>query len=275
MIRTMIRTIKGGEKVKNKDEMMGKLVKMRGRYEFKAMDDAPNEYKLSIYGTIGDWWDENTVDSISRELKGVEADTIHVHINSGGGNAFEGVAIGNFLKNHPAKIIVHVDGYAASAASVIAMAGDEIIMPSNTMLMIHQASTFMYGNADELVKVANDLRKIDTALRQSYKPRFVGTDEELEAMLKEETWLTADEAVALGLADEVVEEIEIVVDPDEDEDEDDEEPVDPIEDSVDVASIVAKYVGNDHESDEDTPQRTKKQNEYNEKAKRFNALLHI
>lgn len=134
---------------------------------------------------------------------------IHVHINSGGGSAFDGVAICNQLKQHSAEIIVHIDGWAASAASVIAMAGDKIIMPSNTMMMIHQASTFEYGNADLFEKTARNLRKIDSALAASYKKRFVGTDEELKQLLKDETWLTAEEAVALGLADEIADEIEI------------------------------------------------------------------
>ncbi|PHA29854.1 peptidase S14, partial [Bacillus wiedmannii] len=101
--------------------------------------------------------------------------------------------------------------------SVIAMAGDKIIMPSNTMMMIHQASTFEYGNADLFEKTARDLRKIDSALAASYKKRFVGTDEELKQLLKDETWLTAEEAVALGLADEIAD--EIVIDDTQEEEE--------------------------------------------------------
>ena len=167
------------------------------------------EYKLTIYGSIGGWFSDNDADTIRRKLNGVDADVIYVHINSGGGSAFDGVAICNMLKQHKAEVIVHIDGWAASAASIIAMGGDKIIMPSNTMMMIHQASTIEYGNADDFEKTAKDLRKIDTALRQSYKNRFVGTEEELIQLMKDETWLTADEALALGFADEVVNEIEI------------------------------------------------------------------
>src|SRR5690625_3418232 len=97
------------------------------------------------------------------------------------------------------------------------MSGDKIIMHSNTMMIIHQSSTFEYGNADVMEKTAKDLRKIDTALRQSYKNRFVGTEEELIQLMKDETWLTADEALALGFADEVVNEIEIDETQEEDE----------------------------------------------------------
>ncbi|MBG9617523.1 head maturation protease, ClpP-related [Bacillus cereus] len=186
---------------------MNKLLNLKRDIRFEAKGE--NEYKLTVYGSIGGWFSENNAEAVRRKIQDVKAEKIHVHINSGGGSAFDGVAICNQLKQHDAEIIVHIDGWAASAASVIAMAGDKIVMPSNTMMMIHQASTFEYGNADLFEKTARDLRKIDSALAASYKKRFVGTDEELKQLLKDETWLTAEEAVALGLADEIADEIEI------------------------------------------------------------------
>ncbi|HDR7631574.1 TPA: Clp protease ClpP [Bacillus mycoides] len=186
---------------------MNKLLNLKRDIRFEAKGE--NEYKLTVYGSIGGWFSENNAEAVRRKIQDVKAEKIHVHINSGGGSAFDGVAICNLLKQHDAEIIVHIDGWAASAASVIAMAGDKIIMPSNTMMMIHQASTIEYGNADLFEKTARDLRKIDSALAASYKKRFVGTDEELKQLLKDETWLTAEEAVALGLADEIADEIEI------------------------------------------------------------------
>ncbi|EOO63583.1 hypothetical protein IKE_05150 [Bacillus cereus VD196] len=180
---------------------MNKLLNLKRDIRFEAKGE--NEYKLTVYGSIGGWFSENNAEAVRRKIQDVKAEKIHVHINSGGGSAFDGVAICNQLKQHSAEIIVHIDGWAASAASVIAMAGD------NTMMMIHQASTFEYGNADLFEKTARDLRKIDSALAASYKKRFVGTDEELKQLLKDETWLTAEEAVALGLADEIADEIEI------------------------------------------------------------------
>ncbi|HDR8094007.1 TPA: Clp protease ClpP [Bacillus cereus] len=186
---------------------MNKLLNLKRDIRFEAKGE--NEYKLTVYGSIGGWFSENNAEAVRRKIQDVKAEKIYVHINSGGGSAFDGVAICNQLKQHSAEIIVHIDGWAASAASVIAMAGDKIIMPSNTMMMIHQASTFEYGNADLFEKTARDLRKIDSALAASYKKRFVGTDEELKQLLKDETWLTAEEAVALGLADEIADEIEI------------------------------------------------------------------
>ncbi|WP_377864675.1 head maturation protease, ClpP-related [Bacillus sp. R86525] len=210
---------------------MNKLLNLKRDIRFESKGE--NEYKLTVYGSIGGWFSENNAEAVRRKIQDVKAEKIHVHINSGGGSAFDGVAICNQLKQHDAEIIVHIDGWAASAASVIAMAGDKIIMPSNTMMMIHQASTFEYGNADLFEKTARDLRKIDSALAASYKKRFVGTDEELKQLLKDETWLTAEEAVALGLADEIADEIEI-----DDTQEDEEEGV--VENFKE--DLVAKYM---------------------------------
>lgn len=209
---------------------MNKLLNLKRDIRFEAKGE--NEYKLTVYGSIGGWFSENNAEAVRRKIQDVKAERIHVHINSGGGSAFDGVAICNLLKQHDAEVIVHIDGWAASAASVIAMAGDKIIMPSNTMMMIHQASTFEYGNADFFEKTARDLRKIDSALAASYKKRFVGTDEELKQLLKDETWLTAEEAVALGLADEIADEIEI----DDTQEEEEEEVVENFKED-----LVAKY----------------------------------
>ncbi|WBX80128.1 Clp protease ClpP [Virgibacillus salarius] len=212
-------------------QQLNRVLNMKG--DIKLESKAENEYSLYIYGSIGGFFGDNSAQSIRRKLSGVEANKIHVHINSGGGSAFDGIAISNFLKNHKAEIIVHVDGWAASAASIIAMAGDKIIMPSNTVMMIHRASTIAIGNAGDFEKVANDLKKIDSAVTATYENRFVGEREELVKLLEDETFLTADEALAFGLADEVGEEIEIK-DPDDIEDEE-KEP----ENFKD--SLVAKY----------------------------------
>ena len=232
--------------MKNKPDKH-KLMNLKQDIRFEAQ--AENEYKLSIYGAIGGWFSEANAESIRRELKDVQAEKIHVHINSGGGSAFDGVAICNMLKQHDAEIIVHIDGWAASAASVIAMAGDKIIMPKNTMMMIHQASTYEFGNADDFEKTAKDLRKIDSALAASYTSRFVGSEEELKQLLKDETWLTADEAVALGLADEVVEEIEI------DDTQEDEEEIENLKDD-----LVAKYAARSNKPKPEEPEQAPKRN---------------
>lgn len=133
--------------------------------------------------------------------------TINLHINSPGGSVFEGTAIFNMLKNSRAFINVYVDGLAASIASVIAMAGDKIYMPANAMMMIHNPWVVCEGNADELRKMADDLEKIGSLSTDTYVKRSNGkaNAEEIQNLMDEETWLTAKEAVELGLADEVVE----------------------------------------------------------------------
>lgn len=230
---------------------MKKILNLKRDIRLENAND--KEYNLYIYGSIGGWFSDNDAETVKRKLEGVEAEKIHVHINSGGGSAFDGVAICNLLKQHKAEIIIYVDGFAASAASIIAMAGDKIIMPANTMMMIHQASTYEYGTADMLEKTAKDLRKIDTALRQTYRNRFVGTEGELIQLLRDETWLTADEAVALGFADEVAAEIDI----DESQEVDDEGAFENIKDD-----IVAKYAAQSNNPKPKEPESdpVKKQN---------------
>lgn len=156
-----------------------------------------------------EWMDSDTSASGFRDsLKEIgEVSEINLHINSPGGSVFEGIAIFNMLKNSKAKINVYIDGLAASIASVIAMAGDKIYMPSNAMLMIHNPWVLCQGNADELRKQADDLDKIGKLSVQTYVDRSNGktSAEEIQSLMNEEAWLTAQEAVDLGLADEVME----------------------------------------------------------------------
>ena len=133
--------------------------------------------------------------------------TINLHINSPGGSVFEGIAIYNMLKQNKAHVNVYVDGLAASIASVIAMSGDAIFMPSNSMLMIHNPWTMAVGNASELRKQADDLDKITESSIQTYLNQAGDKldEEALRQLMDDETWLTAKEAVDYGLATEVIE----------------------------------------------------------------------
>lgn len=132
---------------------------------------------------------------------------INLHINSPGGSVFEGIAIYNMLKQNPAHINVYVDGVAASIASVIAMSGDTIFMPSNAMMMIHNPWTMAVGNANELRKQADDLDQITKSSVQTYLAKAGDKLDEqtLKQLMDNETWLTAQEALDYGLADEVME----------------------------------------------------------------------
>ncbi len=132
---------------------------------------------------------------------------INLHINSPGGSVFEGIAIYNMLKQNKAKVNIYIDALAASIASVIAMSGDAIFMPSNSMMMIHNPYTIAVGNANELRKAADDLDQITKASIASYLAKAGDKldKDTLKELMDNETWLTADEAVSYGLADEVLE----------------------------------------------------------------------
>lgn len=137
-------------------------------------------------------------------LQGLSSgDTVNLYINSMGGNVKEALGIHSVLQRCPATVIAYIDGYAASAASVIAMAASKVIMPRNTAMMIHNAAWYAYGNPAELRKSADDLEVINMAAIQSYSmhagdklPR-----DKLQQMLDAETWLTAEDCVNYGLAD--------------------------------------------------------------------------
>jgi len=134
-----------------------------------------------------------------------DAKQINVYINSYGGSVFEGTAIYNQLKRHQAHKTVYIDGFACSIASVIAMAGDEIVMPRNAMMMVHNMWTVAIGNAAELRKAADDLDIINNAGRQAYLEKAGDKLDEafLAEMMNSETWLTAEDCLAFGLCDRI------------------------------------------------------------------------
>jgi ATP-dependent Clp protease protease subunit len=169
-----------------------------------AADDESAD--LYIYDQIGgDWFSEGitpkmVADALA-EAKG--AKTLNVYINSPGGNVFDGVAIYNEIRRFDARKVVHVDGVAASAASMIAMAGDEIVMAHNATMMIHEPWGLAIGNADEMRATADLLDKIsDDAVLESYS-RTEQPKEQLKEWMKAETWMNASEAVERKFADRV------------------------------------------------------------------------
>lgn len=179
---------------------------MKAIYQLKVKDDKATLY---IYGDIasdGYKWSESDISAgdIINKLQGVTATSIDVYINSYGGEVAQGIAIYNALKRHKAKVTTYVDGFACSIASVIAMAGDTRKMYSNSLLMIHNAWTVAQGNAEELEKAAEDLKVINEATKQAYLNVVNISEEELTKMLDAETWITAEKAVEMGFATEVI-----------------------------------------------------------------------
>ncbi|WLR44474.1 Clp protease ClpP (plasmid) [Bacillus carboniphilus] len=190
--------------------------------QFKAEEKyKENNTEITIYGDIGESWfgEAVTAKQINETLKNIDTERITIHLNSPGGDAFEGIAIYNQLKDHDAKVTVYVDGLAASIASIIAMAADELIMNKGSMLMIHEASTYAWGTKHDIQKTLNALEGIDKSLSDIYMTRYQGERSEIETMITNETWFTSEEAVEVGLADKVneveVEEENEEVDPEE------------------------------------------------------------
>lgn len=176
-------------------------------WSMKALDNKTGE--VLLYGEISDvsWWgDEVTPKQFKEDLDALgDVETIKVFINSPGGDVFAGQAIYSMLKRHKAQVHVYIDGLAASIASLIAMAGDKVVMPANAMMMIHNPWTFAVGNANDFRKLADDLDKIGDSMITAYGSRSALTTEEIKGLLDAETWLTAQECVEYGFADEVEE----------------------------------------------------------------------
>lgn len=169
---------------------------------------ANKEVELLVYGYVGGW-DIQSKDFIHQLKSLEEGTTLRIRINSGGGSAFEGIAIYHAIRRYSGYKIVEIDALAASAASIIAMAGDEIIMPNGTFLMIHNSWTYMEGDANELTRAAEMMEQLDNGLAEIYSIRTGQDTNEIKQMMKDETWLSAETALELGFATSIVDDIPI------------------------------------------------------------------
>lgn len=201
--------------------MPNEAVKERPRmWELRQAADLVDVLELYIYGDVSNgyydfwkgWIESETSANYFREkleeYPGVRE--IRIYINSEGGSVFEGTAIYNQLRRHPARKVVRIDGFACSIASVIAMAGDEIIMPANTMMFLHNMAWIAQGNPAELRRSADDLEKINRAGAEAYldKAKEKLSPETLTELMNNETWLTAAECLELGLCDRIADAVE-------------------------------------------------------------------
>lgn len=168
-------------------------------YEIKAAGDDVAE--VLLYDEIGGWGIYS--DDFARDLAKVTAKTIRLRIHSPGGSVFEGVNMFNALRRHGARIEVHVDALAASIASIIAMAGDEIHMAENAYLMIHNPWSIAVGDSAEMLKNAEILEKLQGTMADIYSKRAGKSPAEAQEWMTAETWFTAAEAKEAGLIDAV------------------------------------------------------------------------
>lgn len=169
-------------------------------YEMKAL--SKDEAEVFIYDEVGIWG--VTASDFVRDLADIKAKSIHLRINSPGGDVFDGVAIYNAIKRHSAEVTVYIDGLGASIASVIAMAGDKVLMSPHAQMMIHEASGFAMGNAADMRKLADILESISANIASIYAERAGGTAAEWRDRMFAETWYSDQEAVDAGLADAIL-----------------------------------------------------------------------
>jgi ATP-dependent protease ClpP protease subunit len=172
---------------------------MNARHWYAIQQTADGEAEITLFDEIG--FGGTSAKAFISDLKKLSGQRVHLRINSVGGSVVEGTAIYNALRRHKGGLTVHVEALAASMASVVAMAGDEVAIADNALLMIHNPWSMSMGDADDLRKEADVLDKLKSTLVNAYK-RKTGMDaDEISDMMNEETWLGAEEAVAFGFAD--------------------------------------------------------------------------
>ena len=157
------------------------------------------EIKIYDYIGFGGVMAQDVIEQIGEEKD------VSLRLNSPGGVVAEAIAIYNYLKNSGKNIHVYVDGYAASAASVIMMAGQKVTVYPSSIIMLHKPSNIAFGNADEMRKTADVLDIHEDAILEIYVSKATATRDEIRAMIQDETWLLGADAVAVGLADELKE----------------------------------------------------------------------
>ena len=163
-----------------------------------------NKHILTLSGTIANLSfldDTISAKAVKDSLDNVKEDIV-IRLNSGGGDVFEGIEIYNYLKSLSNHITIEVTALAASAASLVAMAGDKIIIRTGANMMVHEASTMAFGNKSDIQKTLNALTAIDTSIVDIYHDRTGLDRDEIVNLITNETWLTAEEAINKGFADE-------------------------------------------------------------------------
>lgn len=158
--------------------------------------------QVFIYEEIDDWWGLSAKDFV-QQLAALDVDAIDLHINSPGGSVFDGHAIYNALRNHKASVTTYIDGIAASIASVIALAGDKVVIAANGALMIHNPFGLVVGESKDMRKMADVLDKLRDSIAMAYVAKTGKETDEINTAMDEESWFIGQEAVDFGLADEV------------------------------------------------------------------------
>ena len=175
-------------------------------YRITNIADEQDAARIDVYDVIGETWDGSGMSAkrFVTDMAGLKGKRLDIHINSVGGLVFDGIAIANAIRQHDAKTVAHIDGLAASIASVIALAADEVRMAGNAFMMIHDPTSGVWGTAADMRREAEALDKIRLKLADEYVIAANGVGrEKFEKMMADETWLTAEECKDLGLVDAI------------------------------------------------------------------------
>lgn len=166
--------------------------------------EGSSDVTLYVYDVIDAWWGVNAQD-VAKAVSGLDPDTtLHLRINSPGGDVFEARAISNAIRQFKGKTIAHIDALAASAATTVALACDEVEIAGDAFFMIHNAWTYAYGNKDDLAQTISLLTQIDAGIVADYAKRTGQKSDQVETWMADETWFTADQAVEYGFADRLM-----------------------------------------------------------------------
>lgn len=190
---------------------MSKLLADNRGKGFFRVENAAQETTIYLYDAIvatdieAEYWGGVSAETLVKTIRAVTTPVINLRVNSPGGDVFAARAIEQALRDSAASVVAHIDGYAASAASFMAMAADQIVMAKGAFLMIHKAWTIAIGNADDMKAQAALLDKLDGTLAETYAARSGMAADEAMRLMAAETWFTADEAVAAKLADAIAE----------------------------------------------------------------------
>lgn len=180
------------------------LADNRGRGLFRAETNG-DEATLYVYDAIvsDDFWGGVSAQAFVKELVAIKAGTIHLRINSPGGDVFAARAMEQAIREHGSRIVAHIDGYAASAASYLALAADEVLIAEGGFYMIHKAWTIAFGNSEDLMDTAALLEKVDASLVATYAKETGQDSAQIADWMSAETWFNAEEAVNYGFADRI------------------------------------------------------------------------
>ncbi|RAR51677.1 ATP-dependent protease ClpP protease subunit [Paraburkholderia unamae] len=187
------------------------LAKNRRPTQPRAFEMSGEDTTIYIYDAIvadddtAEWWGGVSAQTLVPQIRNIKGGTVNLRINSPGGDVFAAQAIVAAIRDTGAKVVAHIDGVAASAATVIASAADEVVMSDGAMYMIHCAWTVAIGNSEDLTATAALLDKTDGVIAGQYAKRSGKAVDDMKALMSAETWFTAEEAVEIGLADRIAE----------------------------------------------------------------------